>query len=58
MVKSLEYRIVISEFELQSLYYIHFQTNTLAKGTNPIILLAMGQIAPLLYFLKDGFGIK
>ena len=26
-----------SEFELQSLYYIHFWTNTLGKGRNPFI---------------------
>ena len=27
--------IVISEFELQSRYYIHLWTNTLGKGMNP-----------------------
>ena len=32
----------ISEFELQSHYYIHFQTNTLGKGMNPLILPGMG----------------
>ena len=26
----------------QSRYYVHFQTNTLEKGMNPLILLAMG----------------
>ena len=35
MVKALEYGIVVSEFELQSRYYVHFRTNTLAKGMNP-----------------------
>ena len=34
--------IVVSEFELQSLHYIHFRTNTLGKGMNPLILPAMG----------------
>ena len=34
--------IVVSEFELQSYYYIHFQANTLGKGMNPLILPAMG----------------
>ena len=28
--------IVVSEFELQPRYYIHFQTNTLGKGMNPL----------------------
>ena len=31
----------VSEFELQSRYYIHFQTNTLGKGMNPLIPQAM-----------------
>ena len=42
MVKALEYGIVVSEFELQSHYYVHFLTNTLGKGMNPIILPAIG----------------
>ena len=42
MVKAIDCRIVISEYELQSRYSIHFWTNTLGKGMNPRILLAMG----------------
>ena len=42
MVKAMDCRIVVSEFELQSRYYVHFRTNTLAKGMNPLILPAMG----------------
>ena len=42
MVKPLECGIVVSESELQSHYYVHFQTNTLGKGMNPLILRAMG----------------
>ena len=34
--------IVVSEFVLQSRYYIHFKANTLRKGMNPFILPAMG----------------
>ena len=34
--------IVVNKFELQSYYYIHFQTNTLEKSTYPLILPAMG----------------
>ena len=32
---AVQYTTVVSEFELQSQYYIHFQTNTLGKYTNP-----------------------
>ena len=42
MVKALECGIVVSEFELQSCYYVNFQTNTLGKGMSPLILPAMG----------------
>ena len=41
MVKALDCGIVISEFERQSRYYVHFRTNTLGKGMNPLILPAM-----------------
>ena len=41
MVKTLDGRILVSEFEFQSRYYVHFRTNTLGKGMNPIIILAM-----------------
>ena len=42
MVKAMDFRIVVCEFKLQSRYYIHFRANTLGKGMNPFILLAMG----------------
>ena len=42
MVKAMDCGIVVSEFELQSRYYVHFNANTLVKGMNSIILLAMG----------------
>ena len=42
MVEAMDCGIVVSEFELQSRYYVHFRTNTLGKGMNPLILLAMG----------------
>ena len=45
-----------SEFKFQSFYYIHFQTNTLEKGSEPPT--AMGKIVSLQFFNKDGFGIK
>ena len=42
MVKVMDCGIIISEFELQSRYNVHFQANTLGKGMNPLILPAMG----------------
>ena len=42
MVKAMDCGIVVSEFELQSRYYIHFRANTIGKGMNPLILPAMG----------------
>ena len=42
MVKAMDCGIVVSEFVLQSGYYIHFRANTIGKGKNPIILPAMG----------------
>ena len=58
MVKELDSGFVKSEFEHQSRYYIYFQTNALGKGLNPLILPAMGQIASLLFFKKNGVSIK
>ena len=42
MVKTMDCRIVVSVFVCQSRYYVHFWANTLGKGMNPLILLAMG----------------
>ena len=42
MVKAMDCGIVVSEFELQLRYYVHFRANTLGKSMNPLILLAMG----------------
>ena len=50
--------LIVSEFELQLFYYIHYRTNTLGKYMNSIVPPTMGQIVPLLFFYKDGFGIK
>ena len=41
MVKAMACEIVVSEFVLQSRYYVHFQANTQGNGMNPIILPAM-----------------
>ena len=50
MAKAMDCEIVISDFVLQSRYYVYFQANTLGKGMNPIILPAMGFIASLPFF--------
>ena len=50
MVKAMDCGIVVSEFVLQSPYYVHFRSNTFEKGMNPLILPAMGQIVPLQFF--------
>ena len=50
IVKAMDYGIVVSEFVLQSRYYVHFWANTLGKGMKPLILTAMGLIVPLLFF--------
>ena len=39
--KAMDCVIVVSEFDLQSRYYVHFRTNTPRKGMNPILLPAM-----------------
>ena len=41
VVKTMDCRIIVREFEFQLCYYIHFWTNTLGKGMNPLILPAM-----------------
>ena len=42
MVNAMDCWNVISKFDLQLRYYVHFRTNTLGKGMNPLILPAMG----------------
>ena len=42
MVKAMDCGIVVSEFVLQSRYYVHFRANTFGKGMNALILPAMG----------------
>ena len=42
MVKATDSGIIESEFDLQSRYYVHFQTNTVGKGINSLILPTMG----------------
>ena len=39
IVKTMEYRIVVSEFVFLLHYYVHFPINTLGKGMSPFIQL-------------------
>ena len=50
MVKVVIGGLDVSEFELQSCYYIHFRTNTLVKSINTLIQSTLGKIASLLFF--------
>ena len=42
MVKTMDWGIVVSVFELQPRYYVLSRINTLGKGMNPLILPVMG----------------
>ena len=42
VAKALDCRIVVSEFELQSRYYVHFLINALGKSMDFLILPGMG----------------
>ena len=42
ILKAMDCGILVSEFVIQSHYYIHFRTNTIGKGMNTLILPAMG----------------
>ena len=42
MIKAMDCGILVSEFVLQSRYYVHFRANTLGKCMNRLILPAMG----------------
>ena len=50
--KVLDCGIEVSQFDLQSSYYVHFWTNI------PLISPAMGWIVSLLFFYKEDFGIE
>ena len=41
MAKVLDCSLEVSEFELQSRYYVHFRINTLGKGIEPSYALAL-----------------
>ena len=57
MANVMDCEIVVTEFELQSCYYVYFRFNTLGKGMNSHLPLVMGYIVLLLFFYKNSFGI-
>ena len=48
IVKAMDCGIVVSEFELQSRYYVHFRANTLGKCMKPLILPGLNSTAVFL----------
>ena len=58
MAKMLDCNLKVSEFELQSRYYIYFWTNNLGKEESWIILSTVGLIVSLLVFYTDSFDIE
>ena len=57
-VSVLDCDIVVSDFELQSRYYVYFRFNTIKKGMNFLIPSAINLMVSVLFFYDDGFGIK
>ena len=58
MVIALDCRIIVSEFNLQSHYYVHFQKNTLGKRYEPLYPPRYGLNSTTTILLKDGFDIN
>ena len=44
--------IVVSEFKLQSRYYVHFRNNTLGKGMDPLNATSYGLNSTLAVILR------
>ena len=42
MVNAFDYGIVVSEFELQSPYYVYFRTNNFGERYKPLLFPTMG----------------
>ena len=57
MANMLGCSLEVSEFELQTQYYVHFWINTLVMNLF-ILPLAMSQIASQMFFYNYSFGTK
>ena len=58
MAKVLNCVLKVSKFKHQLCYCIPFEINTLGGGINPLLSPVMDYIISLMFFYKDGFGIK
>ena len=58
MAKELDCSLNVSDFKLQSRYFLHFRTKTFGKDMNSLIPLVMSKIESILFNKMDGFGIK
>ena len=59
MANVLDCDIAVNEFNIQSRYLEHFQTDTFRKGITPLSPLPIiGKILPQLFFFKEDFTIK
>ena len=59
MVKAQNCSLEVSEFELQSYYYVHFPKKTLGKGMNSLKPnYGLNKWVELLLFYKNVFGIN
>ena len=54
MVKAMDCGIAVSEFVLQTRYYVNLRTNTLGKGMNPLSLV--GYLMPNPFSKKNSSG--
>ena len=52
MANALDYVLEMSEFEIQLLYYIYYQTNTIGESYDPLYTSFYGLIVSLLLFCK------
>ena len=52
MARVLDYDLEISEFELQSHYWVYFRINALVNGMNRLIPPAYGLIVYLLFYKR------
>ena len=58
IVKAMDFGIVVSEFVLQSRYYVHFRANTLGKGIEPPYAPSYGLNSPNTVPLREWLCIK
>ena len=58
VANKLDNNIVISEFKIQSPFYIYLWINTFRKEINSLMSPVMGKIVSQLFFYKDSFGTE